>query len=376
LDSGAYIIAGIDNDEGCTDTYCYNNRNSMLDGSTPAFLPFNMLPALPDYPQGQQHLVWEQLRELIPHYRKIAPGIPLMFAICAPCQSFTKFIQRRMTDSRSLDRQRDQSLLHQTLPFIEEFEPEMVLSENVATLRLGKFSSIWHDFKRNLQELGYEANEDGVCVSNFGVPQYRRRSVLLALKHNGGSPILTSLRVPDRNQDEHRISTKEAIGHFPALKAGETCSDVPNHKCRNLTQINRLRLKAVKPREPNFGFDNTPFGDLSLPCHRRLARSGKRGFGDVYTRMHPDRPSPTITTRFHSISNGRFGHYDESQVRAISLREGAKLQSFPDDYRFYGNSMESIARMIGNAVPPKLAEYMSEWLVNYWAEANSGGVVE
>ena len=80
------------------------------------------------------------------------------------------------------------------------------------------------------------------------------------------------------------------------------------------------------------------------------------------------RTAPTLTTRFHSVSNGRFGHYDEGQVRGLSLREGAALQSFRDDYEFFGESMEAIARMIGNAVPPRLSQYMAEWLLGQWHE--------
>ncbi len=92
---------------------------------------------------------------------------------------------------------------------------------------------------------------------------------------------------------------------------------------------------------------------------------GDRCFGDVYTRMHPDRPSPTITTKCHSISNGRFGHYDTKQVRAITPREAAILQSFPDDYVFFPiDEIEPVARMIGNAVPPRLAAFYSSYLAH------------
>ncbi|MBZ0229230.1 MAG: DNA cytosine methyltransferase, partial [Bauldia sp.] len=94
-------------------------------------------------------------------------------------------------------------------------------------------------------------------------------------------------------------------------------------------------------------------------------RLGDRCFTDVYTRMRPDRPSPTITTKCHSISNGRFGHYAASQVRGISLREAAALQSFPDDYVFYPiDQIEPIARMIGNAVPPRLARFFAGYLAD------------
>ena len=125
---------------------------------------------------------------------------------------------------------------------------------------------------------------------------------------------------------------------------------------------------SVKPGESNAAFAETQFGDISLACHRRMEGRGPRGFGDVYTRMAPNRPAPTITTRFHSISNGRFGHYDPEQVRGLTLREGARLQSFEDDYRFYATGMDKAAVMIGNAVPPKLSAFMADWLFSQWAE--------
>jgi DNA (cytosine-5)-methyltransferase 1 len=112
--------------------------------------------------------------------------------------------------------------------------------------------------------------------------------------------------------------------------------------------------------------ENTEFGDLSLKCHRDVNNKLRvRCFTDVYTRMHPGRPSPTITTKCHSISNGRYGHYDTTQNRGISLREAAALQSFPDNYVFYPtDQIDPVARMIGNAVPPKLAQYFASYLVN------------
>jgi|SRR5450755_1460226 len=122
--------------------------------------------------------------------------------------------------------------------------------------------------------------------------------------------------------------------------------------------------KFAKPGQSNAYMEDTPDGDLSLDCHRKVnARFRQRCFTDVYTRMRPDRPSPTITTKCHSISNGRFGHYDPRQVRGISLREAAILQSFPSNYVFYPLDQNGqVARMIGNAVPPKLAAFFSRYL--------------
>ena len=370
LDAGGYVIAGIDKDEDCKKTYLHNNGNDTLDGDEPAFLALDMFPFSGDYPDGQQLEVTQKLEWLIPMYRNAAPGVPLLFAVCAPCQSFTKFVQRHMTDGRIQDRERDQNLLVQTIPFIQKFEPEMVISENVASIKKGKLRHIWNDFESRLRGLGYSVGEGGVCASRFGVPQYRRRRILIAVKKDGASDLDFDLPIPYRGHDVlPNPSVEDAIGNLPTLQAGESCDSIPNHVCRNLTEVNRHRLMSVEPGEPNFGFAETPFGDLSLPCHHRLSDKGKRGFGDVYTRIHPGRPSPTITTRFHSVSNGRFGHY--KQVRGLSLREGAALQSFSDDYEFYGEGMDSIARMIGNAVPPKLSAHMAEWLLGLWHDDNS-----
>lgn len=368
LDAGGYVIAGIDKDEDCEDTYRRNNRNTTLDGVEPDFLALDMLPATPDYPQGQRHEVRDALDELIPRYQQMAQGAPLLFAICAPCQSFTKFVQRSMTDERAEDRRRSQNLLAQTVGFIEVFQPEMIISENVAAIDSGQYKHIWDAFQEDLRKLGYDVGAGIVCASRFGVPQHRRRSVIMALKDKRGSnSALDPLHVPQSAPDAAEVSAYDAIKHLPQLKAGESNDSVYNHVCRNISETNRHRLMSVKPGESNFGFAKTKYGDLSLACHRRLESKGTRGFGDVYTRIHPDRPSPTITTRFLSISNGRFGHFDENQARGLSLREGAALQSFPDDYEFHGKGMDANARMIGNAVPPKLSEHLTEWLLGKWA---------
>lgn len=372
LDADGYVICGIDFDSSYRSTYVSNNRNSSLDGRSVRFLSFDMFPCTEDYPQGQQQEIWSELNALVPFYRGLADGVPLLFVICAPCQSFTKFVQRRLTDGRSEKRERDKNLLSQTVRFIERFKPEMVISENVAGIRSGKYKQVWHNFEQALRDLGYAVGEDRICASRFGVAQFRRRSVMLALRPKEIDGSVFRLPIPECDPNASVVSAKDAIDHLPPLEAGENLSIIDGHVCRNLTEINRRRLMSVKPGQTNWVFNDTPYGDLTLPCHRRLEEKGRRGFGDVYTRMNPDRPSPTITTRFHSVSNGRFGHFDEQQVRGLSLREGAALQSFPDDYRFHGQGMDSIARMIGNAVPPKLSKYMAEWLLALWREGSLG----
>ena len=371
LDAGGYVIAGIDNDVSCQETYEQNNDNTALDQTGPVFLAYDMFPKSPAYPHGQQDQVLEHLRGLIPAKRDLARDVPLLFAICAPCQAFTKFEQRHLTEDRSESRKRDRSLLSQTLRFIDEFDPDLILCENVIGMSRGTGREIWTGFKADLVARGYAVDDGEVCASKFGVPQYRRRSFLMGLK--ASSPVLAApVTLPTSASDGKLISVQEAIGHLPPLEAGEAHGKDRNHVCRNLSDTNRLRLEYLTPGQPNFGLSEAPGGDLSLACHRRLEGTGKRGFGDVYTRMRPDKPSPTITTRFVSVSNGRFGHFDQKQVRGISVREGAILQSFPPRYQFLGSGIDAKAKMIGNAVPPKLAAYMADHLVSTWGNASQG----
>ena len=369
LDAGGYVIAGVDKDAACRDTYRLNNPNLTLDQRPPDFLDLDMFPLSPGYAGGQQEQVLDELLRLIPHYRALAPGVPLLFTICAPCQSFTKIKQRNLTAERSGGRERDQHLLAQTLGLIERFEPEMILSENVANIKRGSNVQFWCDFQAKLDTFGYRITEAEVCASTFGVPQRRRRSILMALK---SANVKGEISVPKGDPAASVVSVEEAIGGLPFLEAGGTDSRIPGHTCRALTDINLQRLMSVKAGESNAAFSETNYGDLSLACHRRMEESGPRGFGDVYTRMVPNRPAPTITTRFHSISNGRFGHYDPKQVRGLTLREGAKLQSFPDNYQFYATGMDKAAVMIGNAVPPKLSQFMATRLYEQWQGENRG----
>ena len=139
LDAGGYVIAGIDNDEDCRATYQQNNCNLTLDRIEPSYLALDMFPAQPNYPNGQQQEIRASLERLIPRYRQMAPDVPLLFVICAPCQSFTRFVQRQLTSGQAQSRDRDQNLLLQTASLVEEFRPEMVISENVVGIRNGKY---------------------------------------------------------------------------------------------------------------------------------------------------------------------------------------------------------------------------------------------
>jgi DNA (cytosine-5)-methyltransferase 1 len=370
IDAGGYVIAGIDKDERCERTYIENNSNISLDYSPPRFLKRNIFPSSSRYPEGEQGKLLSDVATLFSLYRGLSPHVPILFAICAPCQPFTTLSRKELSEKRKQGRRRDRDLLREACKFVDQFKPQLVLSENVGGIGDHKFGGVWGKFRSTLEALGYVTGTKIVCTSHFGIPQYRKRSILLAARRECVLPERladlagTEMLVPESDPDADIVTVRQAISHLPPVGAGEAHVSVPNHRTRSLSELNLRRLAAAKPGQSNAYMENTEHGDLSLDCHRRVNQKlATRCFSDVYTRMHPDRPSPTITTKCHSISNGRYGHFDVRQMRGISLREAAILQSFPDDYVFYPQEMiEPVARMIGNAVPPKLAAFYAGYL--------------
>ena len=372
IDAGGYVIAGIDKDARCERTYVENNINGCVDHSPVRFLNYDIFPRSPEYPGGRQCELFDELDDMIAYYRRKARGVPLLFAICAPCQPFTKLARKEMSGKRIERRARDMNLLREACRFVEKYEPDLVLSENVAGIGDPKYGGVWEDFRGNLDRIGYATGSKIVCTSRFGIPQFRKRSILMAARRDlvragrFADILQQELLVPEADPNAVMVSVSQAIGHLPPIAAGTAHEAIPNHRTRGLSDLNFKRLSSAKPGELNAYLEATDHGDLSLRCHQDVARKLQRPcFTDVYTRMYPDRPSPTITTRCHSLSNGRFGHYDVNQVRALSLREAAILQSFPDDYVFYpDDEVEPVARMIGNAVPPRLAGFFADYLAN------------
>jgi DNA (cytosine-5)-methyltransferase 1 len=370
IDAGAYVIAGIDKDSSCGPTYERNNVNTTLDGRAARFVACNVFPRSKACPEGRQEELLAYLDVEIARYREICPGVPLLFAICAPCQPFTK-LSHAMTDSRLSARKRDRGLLGVAAGFVDRYRPDLVLSENVSGISDPKFGGVWPAFQRRLRRIGYVTGAKVVCASEFGTPQRRRRSILMAARKDivvpGAVDGRGRLPVPARDPAASPVSVAEAIGHLPPLSAGESHPSIPNHFASTLSELNLRRIRFALPGMSNIGMAAQ---ELGLACHKRAsARSGVASFTDAYTRMAPDRAAPTITTACNKFSNGRFGHYDMCQDRAISLREAAILQSFPDDYVFIPpEKVRATARMIGNAVPPKLAKFFAGHLVDLVAE--------
>jgi len=365
IDAGGYVLAGIDKVTTCARTYLCNNGNESWDRDYPVFLDMDIFPMSDEYPHGQQHEIEGRLDVIVARAREKYPDIPLCLAICAPCQPFTA-MSHGMSEKRVEKRSSDRSLLMHASRFVERFQPEYVLSENVAGISKKRFGGIWQEFMHELERIGYVVGSNLVCASNFGIPQRRRRSILAGIRLDLFEAPPIELVIPQSDPDADVVHVAEALKGLPKLLAGTSDPSVPNHLSRGLNDINIRRITYAPAGGSNSYLENTPEGDLSLPCHNRVnSKFGQRCFGDSYTRMAPNAVSPTITTKCHSFTNGRFGHHDVNQKRCISMREAARLQSFQDEYIFYPeNQLTSVATQIGNAVPPKLASFFMKYLLN------------
>lgn len=272
------------------------------------------------------------------------PGHIRLLAGCAPCQPFSAY--RRGADTSG---EASWPLLDEFARLVEESRPELVTMENVP--RLGG-SAVFERFVASLRALGYHVTWENCYGPLFGLPQHRRRLVLLAsLLGPIDSPVPITL-------DPMKVSVRAAISDLPPVEAGASDPSDPMHKARGLSALN---LKRIQASSPGGTWEDWP-EELRAPCHRK---SSGATFRNVYARMTWDAPSPTITTLAHSFGTGRFGHPE--QDRAITLREAAVLQGFPTTYRFVAPGqpihMSTVGRMIGNAVPPPIAKVAGEHLL-------------
>lgn len=275
-----------------------------------------------------------------------------LIAGCAPCQPFSP-----LTHGENSSEHEQYGMLRAFLEIVRTVNPDLVVMENVYEIR---DADVYEEFVEGLVELGYNLNPDDdkrVYCPDYGIPQTRRRWVVLGSKRGmldlGESPISNS---------EEYVTVAKRIKDIPPLKPGERHESDPLHWARDLSDKNRQRVAAS---EPGKTWKDWP-KDLLLECHKK--ESGKT-YGSVYGRMVPDEPAPTITTQFYNLGSGRFGHYDTEQNRALSLREGAMIQTFPREYRFAEDPAElgmlKIGRLIGNAVPPELGRLIGERILEF-----------
>jgi len=311
IEAGIPVIAGIDVDRSCKHAFEANNKSKFIHKSI-----------------GELNA--SQLEELYPR------NCTRVLVACAPCQPFSRHTQKY----KRRDEDEKWGLLHSFGELIGSVQPEIVSMENVPEIAE---TNVFADFVFLLNSLDYHVFWDKVSCAGYGVPQSRKRLVLLASKLGEIEIIKASY-----SRDEYR-TVSDAIGELEAIEAGAVSTHDPLHCASRLSDINLRRIKQSKPGGTWMDWQE----ELRAPCHRK--ESGKTYIG-VYSRMSWGNLAPTITTQFYSYGTGRFGHPE--QHRALSLREGALLQTFPLDYDFIDPevplSFKCVGRQIGNAVPVRL----------------------
>ncbi|MCW7463712.1 DNA cytosine methyltransferase [Leptospira limi] len=323
--AGVEVLAGIDIDHQCKETYEFNHPNSK-------FIEADI-----------KKLKYSELEKFV-SIRKMDDQ--MIFIGCSPCQYFSTI---KTNKSKSIE---SKNLLNDFQRFVKHYLPGFVVIENVPGIVTSPESPL-KDFVNFLKKKNYKVSMDILRLEKFGIPQTRRRFLLVA------SRVDYNISLPTENVNT--INTVREFIHpkkgFPILKAGYRDESPNLHTVAGLSEVNLKRLsKTIKNGGDRMSYVNDV--KLAVPCQYKKPKT----FHDTYGRMRWDSPAPTITTKFFSISNGRFAH--PTQNRALSLREGARLQTFDLSYRFIGSSIGCIARQIGNAVPPLFAMQIAKQIMN------------
>lgn len=325
-ESGIQILAGIDFDKNCQSTYEAN-----INGAK--FIPADVFD------------LKEKDLELELSLKKNDDELILIG--CSPCQFWSIINTDKTKSSKS------KNLLVEFSRFVKYFRPGYVVVENVPGVLRRKDESGLNEFIEWLKCNGYTNPHFKVHnVNDYGVPQSRKRFTLIATR-------ISEEEIKPIELEGNKVVVRDVLGvdnGFVKIEPGHSDNSDFLHTVPNISDINKRRLKKVEKDGGNrLGFANDP--ELQLKCFEGKDDS----FKDTFGRLWWNRPSPTITTKFFSISNGRFVHPEED--RALSLREGATLQSFPLSFKFKGKSVANIARMIGNAVPPKYATALGKAII-------------
>lgn len=315
--AGVKVVAGIDNEKNCEETYKSNVKGAN-------FICKDVFD------------LKEKELEKVLHIEKNDDSLLLIG--CSPCQYWSIINTDKKKSKKS------KNLLIEFQRFVEYFNPGYVVVENVPGVLKKKNESGLTNFINLLKKNDYKVHFKVHNVKDYYVPQSRKRFTLIANR-------VSNLELEPKKARKKRV-VKNVIGvenGFSEIKAGTKDSTDFKHTTAGLSEINLTRLSYVKKDGGNrMGFAKIP--ELQLNCF-----DGKdNSFVDTFGRLWWDKPSPTITTKFFSVSNGRFVHPEED--RALSLREGAMLQSFPKNYKFKTETISDTARIIGNAVPPEYAK--------------------
>lgn len=324
---GLNIIAGFDIDKTCEYAYTHNNGAQFFDTDI-------------------SKVTKEQVLSLFGDSKiKVLAG-------CAPCQPFSSYaFKNKKKDPNKYD------LLYQFGRLVEEVQPDIVTMENVPQIASFSLKNVLQDFVDLLENHHYHCSVKVVYCPDYGIPQTRKRLVLLASKFGD-----IKLISPTHSKDNY-LTVKDVIGDLPPLEAGESSDTDPLHRAKSLSPLNMQRIM------------HTPYGgswkdwpkELMLECHKSENGSS---FGSVYGRMRWEKPAPTMTTQCTGLGNGRFGHPEQN--RAITAREAALIQTFPQEYKFFADeehvSIVKASRYIGNAVPPQLGFVIAQSIIRHIEE--------
>jgi len=270
-----------------------------------------------------------------------------------PCQGFS--VQRRGNDT---DSRNELVLMYGRL--VNELYPKYFVMENVSGIAGKRGKTILQQLIESVEEIGYHVHIELLDAQDYGVPQRRKRYIVVGERKDIGD----NYRYPSSTGVRHTV--RDVIGCLPEPpQDGTDHPDMPLHRRDRLSERNLEGIRAIKEGQ---GRDDLP-EELLADCHK--IDSSVIGFRSVYGRMAWDDVAPTITARFDSFTRGKFGH--PTQDRTISLREGALLQTFPEDFNFVGNKVD-IARQIGNAVPPVMAEYIGRSIIESYEAGEENGV--
>jgi DNA (cytosine-5)-methyltransferase 1 len=266
---------------------------------------------------------------------------------CAPCTGFSQ----KNAGNHARDDRRN-SLVVRSADFVEELLPKTFVMENVKELLRGRNLHHFTALRDRLEALGYRVSAGVHELADLGLPQLRRRALVIAHRDGDAPPLPPP-------EGATRRTVRDAIGHLPPLRAGEERPDDPMHVCGSPTGRSMERIRAT-PRDGGSWADllGTPDEHLLIPSMLRPDR--RRGsFPDVYGRLWWDQPARTITRECGHAGNGRYLHPE--QDRHLSVREMALLQGFPPDYRFAGR-LSSKYNQVGDAVPPLISTMVAAHL--------------
>lgn len=297
----------------------------------------------------QHHAMCEDIRNMLNGNLLTQIGMKqgelFLLAGGPPCQGFS--VQRIGND---IDSRNELVLIYGKL--IEEVRPMFFVMENVSGIQGKRGKVILSELITKAESVGYHVHKNLVDAEHYGVPQRRKRIILVGEREDIGS----DYEFPKPTGEKRTV--RDTIAFLPPPpEDGKPHPDYPLHRRDRLSEKNLQRINALQQGQ---GREFLP-KELLADCHK--VDSAIIGHRNVYGRMSWDDVAPTITARFDSFTRGLFGHPDQS--RSISLCEGALLQTFPLDYSFKGSKIE-IARQIGNAVPPKLSKIIGESIISYY----------